>query len=71
MFDPSKKDYTWDHDSQFTLTGIEFGATLNFLKKRKLELLKELEIINIFEKKLAESFESGIVREIPKDVVAG
>lgn len=65
----SSKDYTWSPSEEFTLSGIEFGNTLNYLKSRKVKLLKELEIINTFERKLVEAVESGKVKEKEKESV--
>ena len=53
-YDPTK-GYDWKPEDIFTLTGQEFGMTLQYLNKRRESVLRELEIITIFQKKLEDA----------------
>lgn len=67
-YDPSKP-YRWDAEESFPLNGREFGFFFNTLITKKMELLKELEMINILEAKLRQAVEEGKATE--KEEVAG
>ena len=69
-FDPSKK-YTWSPETNFTITGHEFGLLLNTL--RSITSTKEAQTIilaheagDALEKTLASGVESGIIVESPE-----
>jgi hypothetical protein len=67
MYDQTK-NYTWQPETNFELSGTEFGVTFHFMRQRKIELLKELEVINVFEKKFADMIDKGLVTEFtPKE----
>jgi hypothetical protein len=70
-FDPSKK-YTWSPETNFTITGHEFGLLLNTL--RSITSTKEAQTIilaheagDVLEKTLAHGVESGIIIELPEN----
>ena len=70
-FDPSKK-YTWSPETNFTITGHEFGLLLNTL--RSITSTKEAQTIilaheagDALEKTLASGVESGIIVELPEN----
>ena len=70
-FDPSKK-YTWSPETNFTITGHEFGLLLNTL--RSITSTKEAQTIilaheagDALEKTLATGVETGIIVEIPEN----
>jgi hypothetical protein len=70
-FDPTKK-YTWSPETNFTISGHEFGLLLNTL--RSITSTKEAQTIilaheagNALEKTLASGVESGIIVEIPEN----
>ncbi len=62
VYDPSKA-YSWAPDDIFSLTGGEFGFSLQWLRERKAKVIRELEVLNIFEQKLKEAVESGRAKE--------
>ena len=70
-FDPTKK-YAWSPETNFTITGHEFGLLLNTL--RSITSTKEAQTIilaheagDVLEKTLASGVESGIIVEIPEN----
>jgi hypothetical protein len=70
-FDPSKK-YTWSPETNFTITGHEFGLLLNTL--RSITSTKEAQTIilaheagDVLEKTLAHGVETGIIIELPEN----
>jgi hypothetical protein len=69
-FDPNK-NYSWQVDSQFTLTGAEFGVILNALRailgtQEAQALFLAQEAHNKFEEAFARSVEAGIAVEANK-----
>lgn len=65
-YDPTK-NYKWDLDAKFTLDGQEFGFIFNMLLKKRKELMKELDMLNILQSKLQEAVDSGIATEITSE----
>ncbi len=65
-YDPTK-NYKWDMDAKFTLDGQEFGMLFNMLLKKRRELLKELDMINLLQSKLQEAVDAGVATEITAD----
>jgi hypothetical protein len=69
-FDPSKK-YTWAIDSEFTLSGNDFGILLNSLRailstEEAQRILLAEKASQIMEATLAEAVENGSVVEVPE-----
>jgi hypothetical protein len=69
-FDPNKK-YTWAIDSQFTLSGNDFGILLNSLRailstEEAQRILLADKASQIMEATLAQAVESGAVVEVPE-----
>ncbi len=69
-FDPSKK-YTWAIDSEFTLSGNDFGILLNSLRailstEEAQRILLADKASQIMEATLAEAVENGSVVEVPE-----
>ncbi len=62
-YDPTKT-YRWDVDTQFPLSGQEFGFMYNSLLAKKKELLRDLDILNVLESKLKAAVEAGQAREV-------
>ena len=70
-FDPTKK-YAWSPETNFTISGNDFGLLLNTL--RSITSTKEAQTIilaheagDVLEKTLASGVESGIIVEIPEN----
>lgn len=59
-------NYVWDAASLFTMNGLEFGYMYNVLQIKKTELIRDLEMINIFESKLKEAVKSGVAYPKPE-----
>jgi hypothetical protein len=69
-FDPNKK-YTWAIDSEFTLSGNDFGILLNSLRailstEEAQRVLLADKASQIMEATLAEAVQSGSVVEVPE-----
>jgi|688.fasta_scaffold00112_51 hypothetical protein len=69
-FNPNKK-YTWSQDTQFSLSGGEFGFLLNSLRAiistpEAQTILLANKAADIVENLLANSVKEGIVVEIPE-----
>jgi len=69
-FDPNKK-YTWAIDSQFTLSGNDFGILLNSLRailstEEAQRILLADKASQIMEATLAQAVENGSVVEVPE-----
>ena len=69
-FDPNKK-YTWAIDSEFTLSGNDFGILLNSLRailstEEAQRILLAEKASQIMEATLAEAVENGSVVEVPE-----
>ena len=69
-FDPNKK-YTWAIDSEFTLSGNDFGILLNSLRailstEEAQRVLLADKASQIMEGTLAKAVESGAVVEFPE-----
>ena len=69
-FDPNKK-YTWAIDSEFTLSGNDFGILLNSLRailstEEAQRILLADKASQIMEATLAEAVQSGSVVEVPE-----
>lgn len=62
-YDPTK-NYKWDMDTKFELDGQEFGFIFNMLLKKRKEIMKELDMINIMQSKLQAAVDAGIATEI-------
>lgn len=60
----STKSYQWQPDTQFPLTGTEFGFLYNVLKEKRAELERSLEMIHVMESKLKEAVELGTAKEM-------
>jgi hypothetical protein len=70
VYDPSKK-YTWQPDSQFVLSGNEFGMLLNSLRgivstPEARVILRAADAADVIESVMAKSVESGLVIEYPE-----
>jgi hypothetical protein len=70
-FDPNKK-YTWEIDSEFTLSGNDFGILLNSLRailstEEAQRVLLAEKASQIMEATLAKAVESGSVVEVPEE----
>jgi len=68
-YDPNKK-YVWTPDTQFVLTGGEFGAVLNTLRailstQDAARILMANQTNTIIEGLLAKAVENGDVKEAP------
>lgn len=67
-FDPSK-NYSWEKDTQFTLSGTEFALIFNHLNqfmKAPITIessFKLLDISMVLQQKLAQAVESGEAKE--------
>jgi hypothetical protein len=61
-YDPSKP-YKWEPTDEFKLSGTEFAFTYNVLMVEKQKLLRQLELINLFESKLRNAVETGVAKE--------
>lgn len=69
-FDPNKK-YTWAIDSEFVLSGNDFGILLNSLRailstEEAQRILLADKASQIMEATLAEAVENGSVVEVPE-----
>jgi len=69
-FDPNKK-YTWAIDSEFTLSGNDFGILLNSLRailstEEAQRVLLADKASQIMEATLAEAVQNGSVVEVPE-----
>jgi hypothetical protein len=69
-FDPNKK-YTWAIDSEFTLSGNDFGILLNSLRailstEEAQRVLLADKASQIMEATLAKAVENGSVVEVPE-----
>jgi hypothetical protein len=69
-FDPNKK-YTWAIDSEFVLSGNDFGILLNSLRailstEEAQRILLAEKASQIMEATLAEAVENGSVVEVPE-----
>ena len=69
-FDPNKK-YTWAIDSEFTLSGNDFGILLNSLRailstEEAQRILLADKASQIMEATLAQAVENGSVVEVPE-----
>jgi hypothetical protein len=70
-YDPSKQ-YTWDPEATFTLSGKEFGLWLNTIRgivssKEAMEIRMALECNSILENHMIEGVKAGIIKEMPKE----
>jgi hypothetical protein len=70
VYDPSKK-YTWQPDSQFVLSGNEFGMLLNSLRgivstPEARVILRAADAADAIESVMAKAVESGLVVEYPE-----
>ena len=70
-FDPNKK-YTWEIDSEFTLSGNDFGILLNSLRailstEEAQRVLLADKASQVMEATLAKAVESGAVVEAPEN----
>lgn len=70
VYDPSKK-YTWQPDSQFVLSGNEFGMLLNSLRgivstPEARVILRAADAADAIESIMARAVESGLVVEYPE-----
>lgn len=70
QYDPRKK-YTWSPDTQFTLSGNEFGILLNSLRqivstKEAQTILRASDAADVIENLMAQSVANGIVLEHPE-----
>ena len=70
QYDPRKK-YTWSPDTQFTLSGNEFGILLNSLRqivstKEAQVILRAADAADVIENLMAQSVASGSVIEHPE-----
>lgn len=63
------KEYTWDPDATFTLSGKEFGLWLNSTQsklntKEAFEVRMALESHNVIERLMIQGVASGVIREV-------
>jgi hypothetical protein len=70
QYDPRKK-YTWSPDTQFTLSGNDFGILLNSLRqivstKEAQVILRAADAADVIENLMAQSVASGSVIEHPE-----
>jgi len=70
-FNPAKK-YTWSKDSEFTLSGSEFGLILNALRgvvgtQEAQALFLANEAVGALEDVLGVAVESGLVKELTEN----
>lgn len=70
-FDPNKK-YTWSQDTEFVLSGGEFGFLLNSLRAiistpEAQTILLANKAADVIEKTLANSVRKGLVVEMPEE----
>jgi len=70
QYDPRKK-YTWSPDTQFILSGNEFGILLNSLRqivstKEAQVILRAADAADVIENLMAQSVASGSVIEHPE-----
>ena len=70
QYDPRKK-YTWTPDTQFTLSGNDFGILLNSLRqivstKEAQVILRAADAADVIENLMAQSVASGSVIEHPE-----
>jgi hypothetical protein len=70
QYDPRKK-YTWSPDTQFTLSGNDFGILLNSLRqivstKEAQAILRAADAADVIETLMAKSVASGSVIEHPE-----
>jgi len=70
VYDPSKK-YTWQPDSQFVLSGNEFGMLLNSLRgivstPEARVILNAASAADVIESVMAKAVETGLVIEYPE-----
>jgi hypothetical protein len=70
QYDPRKK-YTWSPETQFTLSGSEFGILLNSLRqiistKEAQAVLRAAEASEVIENLMAQSVANGNVLEHPE-----
>jgi len=66
-YDPSKQ-YTWEPDAKFELTGSEFGLWLNTVRglvssKESMQLRMAMEANNVIEKIMAHGVSKGVIVE--------
>ena len=61
-FDPSK-DYEWNPEDKFELSGQEFAFFYNLINSKKVEALQTLEMFKVLENKLILAVENGIAKE--------
>lgn len=71
-FDPNKK-YTWAIDSEFTLSGNDFGILLNSLRailstEEAQRVLLADKASQILEATLAKAVQNGAVVEVPEQL---
>jgi len=69
VYDPSKQ-YTWDGNVVFELSGKEFGLWLNSIRakvssKEAMEHRMNMECNNVIEAIMARGVASGIIVEVP------
>lgn len=72
-YDPNKQ-YSWEQESEFKLSGNEFGFLLNvtrtFLQRPESRLvLLMAEANELIDKKLQEAVETGVAKEIVQEQV--
>jgi hypothetical protein len=70
QYDPRKK-YTWTPETQFTLSGNDFGILLNSLRqivstKEAQVILRAADAADVIENLMAQSVASGSVIEHPE-----
>lgn len=68
VFDP-KKNYKWEPDDKFILTGVEFGTILTALQGYKkdedfIKVSNTLRALEVAEKIFITAVEAGIAKEI-------
>lgn len=68
MYNP-EKNYTWDKDATFELTGAEFGMLLNTFRailntEQAMQILLVDKASSIMEHKMSEYVEKGTIKEV-------
>ena len=68
-YDPSKQ-YTWDPNAKFEITGAQFGLWLNTVRgtlgsKEAVEIRMAMECNEAIEAIMVHSVSSGVVKEVP------
>lgn len=61
------KNYKWNPEDTFVLSGQEYAFMFNTLMLKKTELLAQLEVLNVLESKLQKAVDEGVAVEISQE----